>query len=166
MEILAKGKYVRVSPKKARAIANLIRGKNASESVVMLSSMPQSGAAAIKKVLVSSMANAENNFNLDKKELIISAITVNAGPVLKRFQPRAKGSASEIKKRTSHIEVVVSGVIKSKTSKNDEKQLKAKKEVVTDEESHKVEIERPTEKSVYTTTPKEMGKKMFRRKTG
>jgi large subunit ribosomal protein L22 len=165
MEVLAKGKYIRVSPKKARAIANLIRGKNASQSVIMLANMPQSGASAIKKVLVSAMANAETNNNLEKSELTIAKITVNAGPVLKRYQPRAKGSASPIKKRTSHIEIVVAGEVKTKAPKKEAKQ-EATKEVVADEKSHSVEVERPNEKSVYTTTPKEMGKKMFRRKTG
>lgn len=165
MEVLAKGKYIRVSPKKARAIANLIRGKNASESVIMLTHMPQSGASAIKKVLVSAMANAENNFNLDKKELNIATITVNAGPVLKRHQPRAKGSASEIKKRTSHIEIIVTGDVKTKAPKKEAKSPEKKTETEV-EQSHKVEMDRPSEKSVYTSTPKEMGKKMFRRKTG
>lgn len=166
MEVLAKGKYVRVSPKKARAIADLIRGKNAKESVVMLANMPQAGASAIKKVLDSAMANAENNFNLEKSELTISTITVNAGPVLKRYQPRAKGSASPLKKRTSHIEVVVSGDVKTKAPKKEVKSTEEKKASAESEQSHKVEMDRPADKNVYTATPKDKGQKMFRRKTG
>ena len=164
MEVLATGKYVSVSPKKARAIANLIRGKNAKESAVILGQMPQAGASAVCKVLNSAMANAENNFNLDKSLLNISKITVDAGPVLKRFQPRSKGMASSIKRRTSHIAIVVSGDIKTKVAK--EKKVETKKELIKEPEEHKIELERPEEKKIYTSTPKEMGKKMFRRKTG
>jgi len=164
MEVLATGKYISVSPKKARAIANLVRGKNAKESAVILGQMPQAGASAVRKVLNSAMANAENNFNLDKSLLNISKITVNAGPVLKRFQPRSKGMASGIKRRTSHIAIVVSGDIKTKVVK--EKKAETKKESIKEPEEHKIELERPEEKKIYTSTPKEMGKKMFRRKTG
>jgi large subunit ribosomal protein L22 len=165
MEVIAKGKYVGVSPKKARAVANLIRGKNAKESVYILAQMPQAGASDILKVLKSAMANAENNFNLDQSLLNIAKITVNAGPTIKRFQPRSKGMANPIKRRTSHIEIIVSGDIKTKA-------LKAKKkepenmEVAEEDHEHTLEMNRPEDKKVYTTTPKDMGRKMFRRKTG
>ncbi len=164
MEVIAKGKYIRISPKKARPIASLIRGKNARQAQVMLSGMPQKSAAVIRKVLDSAMANAENDFNLDKNELTISKITVDGGPVLKRFMPRAQGRASEIRKRTSHIEIIVSGEVKTK-KKDDKKEnsIKVAPKTVKDE-SHKIEVERTEKISLQDNRNK--GKQIFRRKTG
>lgn len=164
MEVLAKGKYISVSPKKARAIADLVRGKNAKESVVLLKAMPQAGAVDILKVLNSAMANAENNYNLDKSELKIAKITVDGGPTVKRYQPRSKGMASSIKRRTSHIEVVVAGDIKTKAIKKEEKH--AEKAEVVEEAAHKIEMNRPEEKTAYTAPTAAQSNKIFRRKTG
>ncbi len=164
MQVLAKGKYIGVSPKKARAVADLVRGQNAQQSRVMLAAMPQAGARAIVKVIDSAMANAENNFNLEKSELTISKIVVNNGPVAKRYQPRAKGMASTIKRRTSHIEVVVSGEIKTKKVASKVAEPKTAKES-TEQKSQKIEVERPAVKS-FSAAPKNAGTKMFRRKSG
>ena len=163
MEVLATGKYVSVSPKKARSIADLVRGKNAKESVALLENMPQAGASSVLKVIKSAMANAENNFGLDKSMLTIAKITVNGGPVIKRYQPRSKGMASSIKRRTSHIEVVVSGEIKTKAKK--ETKNEETKNVVEEEGTHKIELNRTEEKSNYIA-PKNTANKVFRRKTG
>jgi large subunit ribosomal protein L22 len=162
MEVIATGKYISVSPKKARAIVDLVRGKNAKESVALLKQMPQVGAEVVSKVINSAMANAENNFNLDKSMLTIAKITVNGGPTIKRFQPRAKGMASSIRRRTSHIEVVVSGDIKTK-AKKESKHEEAK--TMTEESAHKIEMNRPEEKAAYVA-PKPASSKVFRRKTG
>lgn len=163
MEVLAKGKYIRISPKKVRPIADLIRGKNALEAEVILSAMPQRAASVIGKVLKSAIANAENDFSLEKNKLTISKITIDGGPTLKRYMPRAQGRASEIKKRTSHIEVVVSGDVKTKKKK--EKKVDSKK-IIQDnkDESYKIEVERNEKANISDTTVK--GKQMFRRKTG
>jgi large subunit ribosomal protein L22 len=162
MEVIAKGKYIRLSPKKGRQIADLVRGKNAHESLNLLKSMPQGAAGIIRKVLASAMANAENNFNLDKDALVISGIMIDGGPVLKRWQPRAKGAAYEIKKRTSHVTVIVSGDVKTK--KIAEKAEKKEKETTED---HKVEVERPEflKKEKAANTAK-VQNKIFRRKAG
>lgn len=164
MEVIATGKYVSVSPKKARAIADLIRGKNAKESVVILKEMPQAGAAHILKVLNSAMANAENNFNLEKAMLTISKITVDNGPVVKRYQPRSKGMASSIKRRMSHIEVVVSGEIKTKAKKETKHEDNHVSSEVKESE-HKIELGRAEEKPNYIA-PTNKANKVFRRKTG
>ena len=104
----ATAKTVRIPARKARLVIDLIRGKNVAEAFGILKFTPRSGAYLIEKVLKSAVANAENNFDLDVEDLYVSGAYVNEGPTLKRFRPRAKGSASPINKRTSHITVVVS----------------------------------------------------------
>ena len=104
----ATAKTVRIPARKARLVIDLIRGKSVVEAFGILKFTPRSGAYLIEKVLMSAVANAENNFDLDVEDLYVSEAFVNEGPTLKRFRPRAKGSASPINKRTSHITVVVS----------------------------------------------------------
>ncbi|EOT38462.1 50S ribosomal protein L22 [Enterococcus columbae] len=104
----ATAKTVRTSPRKARLVIDLIRGKSVAEAIAILKFTPNKAAGIIEKVLMSAIANAENNFDLDVENLFVSEAFVNEGPTMKRFRPRAKGSASPINKRTSHITVVVS----------------------------------------------------------
>lgn len=104
----ATAKTVRIPARKARLVIDLIRGKSVAEAFGILKFTPRSSAYLIEKVLKSAVANAENNFDLDVEDLYVSEAFVNEGPTLKRFRPRAKGSASPINKRTSHITVVVS----------------------------------------------------------
>ena len=104
----ATAKIVRISPRKSRLVIDLIRGKSVAEAIAILKFTPNKAAGIIEKVLMSAIANAENNFDLDVENLIVSEAFVNEGPTMKRFRPRAKGSASPINKRTSHITVVVS----------------------------------------------------------
>ena len=103
----ATAKYVRVSPRKAGDVAQLIRGKRVAEAKAILSLSPRAAAKLVGKVLDSAVANAENNHNLDADDLIVVQAYVNGGPTLKRFRPRAMGRASRIRKRTSHITVCV-----------------------------------------------------------
>ncbi|MGX6979216.1 50S ribosomal protein L22 [Vagococcus elongatus] len=98
---------VRTSPRKARLVIDLIRGKSVAEAISILKYTPNKAATLIEKVLMSAVANAENNYDLDVENLVVSEAFVNEGPTMKRFRPRAKGSASPINKRTSHITVVV-----------------------------------------------------------
>ena len=102
----ATAKTVRIPARKARLVIDLIRGKSVAEALGILKFTPRSGAFLVEKVLKSAIANAENNFDLE--DLYVSEAYANEGPTLKRFRPRAKGSASPINKRTSHITVVVS----------------------------------------------------------
>jgi len=108
MEVKAVEKYIRISPKKARLVADMVRGENALKAQTMLKFVPKKAAQIIYKALTSAIANAENNAGLKKENLVISKITVDKGPSLKRFRPRSKGMASSLLKRTSHITVVVS----------------------------------------------------------
>ena len=104
----ATAKTVRIAPRKVRLVVDLIRGKSIGEAIAILKFTPKAGSPVGEKVLMSAIANAEHNFDLDLENLYVSEAYVNEGPTLKRFRPRAKGSASAINKRTSHITVVVS----------------------------------------------------------
>jgi large subunit ribosomal protein L22 len=107
MEAKAIAKYVRMSPMKVGVVLDLVRGKNVNEAFAILQYTPKDAAAVINKVLKSAVANAENNMNLDGSRLFVAEAYVGAGPTLKRFRPHAQGRAFSIKKRTSHITLVV-----------------------------------------------------------
>lgn len=103
----ATAKMVRVSSRKVRLVLDTIRNKSVAEAFAILKFTPNGAASDVEKVLKSAVANAENNFDLGQASLVVSEAFANEGPTLKRFRPRAKGSASPINKRTSHITVVV-----------------------------------------------------------
>ncbi|WP_055078576.1 50S ribosomal protein L22 [Lagierella massiliensis] len=107
MEVRAVSKYERISPLKVNFICKEIRGKNVDEALAILKFTPKKGARLLEKVLKSAIANAEHNFNLDRDELIVAHAYANQAPVMKRWRPKAKGSAYPILKRSSHIGVVV-----------------------------------------------------------
>lgn len=107
MEAKAIARYVRMSPMKVGIVLDLIRGKGVTEAFAILQYTPKDAATVIYKVLKSAVANAENNLNLDKSNLIVSLAITGAGPTLKRFRPHAQGRAFRINKRTSHITLVV-----------------------------------------------------------
>ena len=107
MEAKATIRFSRISAQKARLVANLIRGKKVFEAINILTFSPKHGARIIKKLLKSAMANAEEKEAEDVNEMRINQIMVNEGPTWKRFMPRARGRATQIKKRTSHITVTL-----------------------------------------------------------
>ncbi|QWB96019.1 50S ribosomal protein L22 [Mycoplasmatota bacterium] len=107
MEAKAIVKTVRVAPRKARLVADLVRGKDVKEALAILMFTPRAASPIISKVLNSAIANAENNLNLNVDDLFVKEIFVNEGARLKRLLPRAKGQGDIIQKRTSHITVVV-----------------------------------------------------------
>ena len=107
METRATARYVRVSPRKARLITNLIKGKDLNEAQQILDYCPRAAARIVGKVLASAAANAENNSKLSPESLLVARAYVDEGPTLKRFRPRALGRATRINKRTSHITVVL-----------------------------------------------------------
>lgn len=107
METKAVAKYIRISPQKARSVADAVRGKHVQEAFGILKFTPRKAARLIEKVLKSAVANAENNFDMDTENLFVSKIMIDEGPTIKRFKPRAMGRADMIRKRTSHITVVV-----------------------------------------------------------
>jgi large subunit ribosomal protein L22 len=107
MESRAVARYVRISPRKIRLIMDQIRGKRVGEALNMLSFVPKKGAPILKKLLNSAVANAEQSSNVDVDNLYIKRVFADEGPTLKRYRPRAMGRATRIRKRTSHLTVIL-----------------------------------------------------------
>lgn len=107
MEAKAIARYVRVSPRKARIVVDLIRGKSVVRAREILAFTNRGVAETVEKTLNSAVANAENQHHVRPESLVVKTAYVDEGPTLKRIRPRAKGSASRINKRTSHITVIV-----------------------------------------------------------
>ena len=104
---VAKARFVRVSPTKARRVINLVRGKSVSEALDILRWAPQAASLPVAKVIASAAANAQNNNGLDPATLVVASVCADDGPTAKRIRPRAQGRAFRIRRRTSHITVVV-----------------------------------------------------------
>ena len=107
MEVKATAKSVRTTPRKTRLVLDLIRGKDIKEARAILKFTPRGASPIVAKVLNSAVANATHNHNLDEEKLSVKACYADEARTLKRWMPRAKGSASQILKRQSHITVVV-----------------------------------------------------------
>ncbi|NLU35858.1 MAG: 50S ribosomal protein L22 [Clostridiales bacterium] len=103
----ATARYVRISPRKVKVVIDLIRGKRVGEALSILEHTPKAASEPVAKLLKSAMANAENNLGMNPDSLYVAEIYANQGPTLKRFRPRAQGRAYRIRKRTSHISVVL-----------------------------------------------------------
>ena len=100
-------KYLRISPRKVKIVADLIRGKSVSQATAILKTTPKSASEPLLKLLNSAAANAENNHSMDPDQLYVSEIYATPGPIIKRIRPRAQGRAYRINKRTSHVTLVV-----------------------------------------------------------
>ncbi|ACB59588.1 50S ribosomal protein L22 [Exiguobacterium sp. Leaf187] len=108
MQSKASANMVRIAPRKARLVVDLIRGKQIGEALSILAYTNKAATPIVEKVLKSAIANAEHNFDMNIENLVVTEAYVNEGPTLKRFRPRAMGRASRINKRTSHVHIVVS----------------------------------------------------------
>ena len=104
-EAVASLNYARISSRKVKIVADLIRGKSADEALAIVKFTPKAASEIIEKLLKSAIANAENNHNMTHEKLYVAEIYANQGPTLKRIRPAAKGSAVRIRKRTSHITI-------------------------------------------------------------
>ncbi|GAA1022943.1 MULTISPECIES: 50S ribosomal protein L22 [Amycolatopsis] len=104
---VARARFVRDAPMKVRRVIELVKGRSVSEALAVLRFAPQAASTQLAKVIASAAANAENNLQLDPETLWIKSATADEGPTLKRIRPRAQGRAYRIRKRTSHITVVV-----------------------------------------------------------
>jgi large subunit ribosomal protein L22 len=107
MQAKAINKMVRISPNKVRPVIDLVRGKPVDRALAILRYLPQKAAKEIARTIQSAAANAENNFEMDPADLIVKTIFADEGPAFKRIMPRARGRADRIRKRTTHITVVV-----------------------------------------------------------
>lgn len=103
--VTATARYVRGSARKTRLVADLVRGKSVAQAQAILAYDTHAAAESVRKVLQSAMANADHNAGLDVQGLVLARVTVDEGPTIKRFRPRAMGRASSIKKRTCHITI-------------------------------------------------------------
>jgi len=108
MEARASVTNARIAPRKVKIVLDLIRGKDVEEAMAILKYTPKSACEYLEKLLKSAVANAENNFGMDKDNLVVSECYVSPGPIMKRIMPRAQGRAYSINKRTSNVTLVVS----------------------------------------------------------
>ncbi len=129
MEVRAKARFVRMSPRKVRLVIDVVRGMDVGNAKAQLTFMKKAAAEPVIKLLDSAVANAEHNFQMDRNRLFIKAIAADGGPALKRWTPKAFGRAAPIKKRMSHISITLAekpeGAKKGKAAKP----AKAKKAV-------------------------------------
>ncbi|MBC7189398.1 50S ribosomal protein L22 [Candidatus Aerophobetes bacterium] len=107
MEVQAKGRYVRISPFKAQKVAVLIRGKPVKQAMDLLTLTPKKAARIMKGILQSAIANAREKYGVEEENLFVKSALVDKGPTLKRIKPRARGRADLMRKRTSHITIVL-----------------------------------------------------------
>lgn len=137
--------YVRISPRKVKIVIDLIRNKPVGDALAILKHTPKAASEIVEKLLLSAMANAENNHGMDVEKLYVAEIYSNAGPMLKRIRARAQGRAFRILKRTSHTTIIL-------------KERDAKEEVVTKVEEPKTEVKaeekKPAAKKTSSTAKK------------
>lgn len=107
MEVKAKARFIRMSPRKVRLVIDVIRGLSVDQALTQLTFMKKHAALPVKKLLDSAIANAENNFKLKRETLYVKMIVADGGPTLHRWTPKAHGRAGAIRKRTSHISIVL-----------------------------------------------------------
>lgn len=124
----AKARFVRVSASKARRVIDLVRGKSVTEALDTLRWAPQQASEPVAKVIASAAANAQNNDGLDPSTLVVAAIYADEGPTAKRIRPRAQGRAYRIRKRTSHITVIVESLPKTGGTSRNRRKGQASKE--------------------------------------
>lgn len=108
MKVRAQARFIRQPATKVRLVLDLVRGMGVDDARAVLALTPRGAAATVNKVLNSAVANAEHNFALDADDLVVAEAFADEGPTLRRFRPRARGRATRIRKRTSHITIVVS----------------------------------------------------------
>lgn len=106
----ATARYIRISSSKVKTVIDLIRGKQVMEAKAILMNTPKAASKPVEKLLDSAIANAENNLEMAREDLYVAEIFANQGPTLRRYRPRAHGRASMIRKRTSHITIILDAV--------------------------------------------------------
>lgn len=147
MEVKAKAKFIRMSPKKVRLVANLVREEEVEKALSLLKFSKKAAAQPLIKLINSAMANAVNNFELEKSNLYIKEIKVDEGSVLKRWLPRAYGRATPIRKRSSHISIILDEVVASgKKEAKKQKIAKPTKMTTKPKEEKGVKIKEESEK--------------------
>ena len=105
--VRASTRYVRTAPRKVRVVADQVRGMGVDDAIAMLRFSPRGASVPVMKLIQSAAANAENNHDLDPEDMVISEISVDEGPTLRRFRARARGRATRIEKRTCHVKLAI-----------------------------------------------------------
>lgn len=170
MAVTAKLRYLRIAPRKVRLVADLIRGKNVEKSQTILTFTIKKAASPLLKLLKSAIANAKHNFQLEESNLYISKITVDEGPKYKRWRAQARGRASEIQKKTSHVTLILEEIAKKPKKVKKVKKEKAEEKMVELEKPKKEDkapVERPKfrpEKEVVKPKIEKGIRRIFRRK--
>lgn len=153
--IKSHAKFLRLSPRKARLVVNEVRGMKAVDALAMLKIMPQKAAHEVYKVIHTACANAEHNLGISKTDLIIKEIKADQGPTFKRYKPRARGSADTIRRRMTHLSVILISTTGKKVEKKPEPKPEPKKPEPQKTETQKKVAEKPeTTESVKTTEVK------------
>jgi large subunit ribosomal protein L22 len=171
MEVKAKLRYYHTAPRKVRVVVDTIRGINVTRALDQLDNMNKKSAGEIMKLLKSAIANAVNNFSLEKDNLYIKSIFVDQGPVFKRWMPKAHGSAGRIKKSTSHVTIVLDERIQSnKIQKKAKSKIESKElELVYIKEIKKSSVKKlsiKNEEQIKKPQQKNKSTKSFIRKAG
>lgn len=166
MEVKASLKYLKISPRKTRLVIGLLKGLSVQEAEAQLMYNKKRGSEPIMKLLKSVIHDAENNFHLNKDNLFIKLIRVDEGPALKRYRPRARGAVYTIKKRTSHINIILDEIVPSnqKENKSEAKIELEDKKILSQEKKTKQTFKISEEKQVEKTKKVLPRQKIFRRK--
>ena len=159
MEVKAKLKYIRISPRKVRLVADIVRGLPTAQALDQLKFANKQAALPLAKLINSAVANAINNFELDKDNLFIKEIKVNEGPTLDRWMPRARGRATPIRKRTSHVDVILAELVVSGKKGAKKQKLEAPIKLGSKpKEDEGVKVKEDKEKTASAETKDEKGK--------
>lgn len=166
MEIKAKNNYLRISPRKVRALCDLIRDMEIEEAEIQLENSTKKAARPVNKLLKSAIANAENNFEINKENLQIKEIAADKGPTMKRWRPRAFGRTTPIDKKTTHLTITLAP--KKETEPASKKKKKEKEQIQTKKEAPKQKksfSNKPQDQKQQKGPQKEKKDSFFRRKS-
>lgn len=162
MEVRAKAKYIKISPRKARLVVGVIRGLKVEEALDQLTHISKWAVRPLKKLLDSAIANGVNDFELKKENLYIKELKVDDGPTLHRWKPRARGRATPIRKRTSHVSIVLAELVDSGEKKSKQKKIEAPIKIGhKPKEDDGVKVESKKEAKTEEKAKEDKGKKII-----
>ncbi|MDD4624863.1 MAG: 50S ribosomal protein L22 [Candidatus Paceibacterota bacterium] len=170
MLVTAKLSYLRISPRKARLVAGLVRGKSVEQAQNILNFTVKRAASPVLKLLNSAAANAKNNFHLEAKDMYIAKIIVNGGPTYKRIRARSRGNANQIQKKTCHIEICLAGkkektaILGKEPKGREEEAVKAKESRSKKEKTVKKQEKKPIKETRKKIAKPSAAKKIFNNK--
>jgi large subunit ribosomal protein L22 len=160
MQVKAKLNNLRISPRKVRLVADLVRGLDVAEAINQIEASYKRGSLPMKKLIESALSNGENNLGIDRNNMYIYSILVDAGPSLKRWMPKAYGRASQILKRTTQIEVVLKERVEGQGRKSQEELEEARKKRTETKLKKEKAIRKEAEEKETSAKNKETGAKV------